>query len=191
MRENSRIMGEHLDAVKDWCVWNQTCETAQKTGMGPLAEALGQGLQPEQAAPVWHRAVSIALILSAVESEPVLRQFRGSVFNETIRQFKELDDHLTELARTEIYCRLAAQVPDFTQAAANSSEVGILQRAIRSGGRGMSIRRLFEQIPTLLPKLCPCMLMSPLSVAQYLNPQQPPLIWWYLMRRPSFPPVKR
>lgn len=174
MRENSRIMGEHLDAAKDWCVWNQTCETAQKAGMGPLAEALCHGLQPEQAAPVWHRAVSIALILSAVESEPVLRQFRGSVFNETIRQFKELDAHLTELARTEIYCRLAAQVPDFTQAAANSSEVGILQRAIRSGGRGMSIRRLFEQIPTLLPKLCPCMLMSPLSVAQYLDPQQPP-----------------
>lgn len=174
MRENIRIMREHLDTAKDWCVWNQTCETAWKAGMGPLAEALGHGLQPEQATPVWHRAVSIALIISVVEDEPVLRQFRGSVFNETIRQFKELDAHLTELARTEIYCRLAAQVPDFTQAAANSSEVGILQRAIRSGGRGMSIRHLFEEIPTLLPKLCPCMLMSPLSVAQYLDPHQPP-----------------
>lgn len=174
MRENSRIMREHLEAAKDWCVWNQSCATAKKAGMGPLVEALCHGLQPEQAAPVWHRAVSIALILSVVESEPVLRQFRGSVFNETIHQFKELDAHLTELARTEIYCRLAAQVPDFTQAAANSSEVGILQRAIRSGGRGMSIRHLFEEIPTLLPKLCPCMLMSPLSVAQYLDPNQPP-----------------
>ena len=170
----SRQMAEHLDAVKDWCVWNQACEAARQAGMEPLAAAMRSGLAPEQAAPVWHRAVFVALIQFVVESEPALRQFRGSVFNETIRQFKELDAHLTDLARTEIYCRLAAQVPDFTQAAANSSEVGILQRAIRSGGRGISIRSLFEQIPALLPKLCPCMLMSPLSVAQYLDPHRAP-----------------
>ena len=29
-----------------------------------------------------------------------------------------------------------------------------------------------DQIPTLLPKLCPCMLMSPMSVAQYLDLSQ-------------------
>lgn len=169
-----RQMARHLDTAKDWCVWNQTCENARQAGMGPLVDALAGGLAPEQAAPAWDRAVSMALTLFIVENEPVLRQFRGSVFNETIRQFRQLDARLTELARTEIYCRLAAQVPDFTQAAANSSEVGILQRAIRSGGRGISIRNLFEQIPTLLPRLCPCMLMSPLSVAQYLDPHRPP-----------------
>ena len=174
MLVHCRQMALHLDAAKDWCVWNQACAAAAQAGMGPLVDALRTGLAPEQAAPAWHRAVSISLILAVVESEPVLGRFRGSVFNETIRQFKELDARLTELARTEIYCRLAARVPDFTQEAANSSEVGILQRAIRSGGRGMSIRHLFEQIPTLLPKLCPCMLMSPLSVAQYLDPDRPP-----------------
>ena len=38
----------------------------------------------------------------------------------------------------------------------------------------MSIRRLFEQIPNLLPRLCPCMLMSPISAAQYLDPKREP-----------------
>ena len=33
----------------------------------------------------------------------------------------------------------------------------------------MSLRTLFSKIPDLLPRLCPCMLMSPLSVAQYLQ----------------------
>lgn len=37
----------------------------------------------------------------------------------------------------------------------------------------MSLRRLFDQIPTLLRKLCPCMLMSPISVAQYIDPSLP------------------
>lgn len=45
---------------------------------------------------------------------------------------------------------------------------------IKSNGRGLSIRSLLDQIPTLLPRLCPCMLMSPLSVAQYLDPNRTP-----------------
>lgn len=169
-----RQASAHLEELRDWCVWNQACEQAELAGMTPLVVSLREGLPAGQADNVWQKAISQALILSIVESNPVLSGFSGTVFNETIRQFKELDAHLTDLAKTEIYCRLAAQVPNFTQAAATGSEVGILQRAIRSGGRGISIRRLFEGIPTLLPKLCPCMLMSPLSVAQYLDPHQPP-----------------
>ena len=33
----------------------------------------------------------------------------------------------------------------------------------------MPIRQLVHNLPTLLPKLKPCLLMSPLSVAQYLD----------------------
>ena len=33
-----------------------------------------------------------------------------------------------------------------------------------------SIRKLFDSIPTLLRRMCPCMLMSPISVAQYIDP---------------------
>ena len=35
-----------------------------------------------------------------------------------------------------------------------------------------SLRELFAQMPTLLPRLCPCMLMSPMSVAQYTDMTQ-------------------
>ena len=174
IRDLCRQASDHLEELRDWCVWNQACEQAELAGMAPLVDSLREGFPAQQADTVWQKAISKAIILSIVEANPVLNGFSGTIFNETIRQFKELDTRLTELAKTEIYCRLAAQVPDFTQAAATSSEVGILQRAIRSGGRGISIRRLFEEIPTLLPKLCPCMLMSPLSVAQYLDPHQQP-----------------
>jgi len=35
------------------------------------------------------------------------------------------------------------------------------------------LRALFREIPTLLPRLAPCLLMSPQSVAQYLDPALP------------------
>ncbi|WP_052647249.1 DUF3320 domain-containing protein [Pseudoflavonifractor capillosus] len=170
MGQMCREAAEGLEGLKDWCVWNEACAEARELEMGSLVEAYAGGLPHDQVLCAWRRAVTVALISSIVDGDPVLSRFSGAIFNEKIRQFQQLDDQLTRLAQTEIFCRLAANVPDFTQAAASSSEVGILQRAIRSGGRGLSLRRLFDQIPTLLPLLCPCMLMSPLSVAQYLDP---------------------
>ena len=38
----------------------------------------------------------------------------------------------------------------------------------------MSVRKLFQKIPNLLPRITPCLLTSPMSVAQYLDAAHPP-----------------
>jgi len=55
-----------------------------------------------------------------------------------------------------------------------NSEVGILKYEIAKKRRHMPVRKLFGTIPNLLPRLKPCLLMSPLSVAQYLESGSPP-----------------
>lgn len=52
--------------------------------------------------------------------------------------------------------------------------MGILQRQLQLQRRHLPVRTLFQRIPNLLPRLKPCLLMSPLSVAQYLNTSHPP-----------------
>lgn len=69
--------------------------------------------------------------------------------------------------------RLSSKIPSTGSISIKDSEMGILKKAIKTNGRMMSLRRLFDQIPTLLRKLCPCMLMSPISVAQYIDPSLP------------------
>ena len=51
----------------------------------------------------------------------------------------------------------------------NGSEVGLLLREARKQRRFKPLRRLFAELPHLLPQLKPCLLMSPLSVAQHLG----------------------
>lgn len=68
-----------------------------------------------------------------------------------------------------LYARLSNQLPHVYEDIDNSSEIGRLNRNIANGGRGTSIRQLLDDIPNLLPRLCPCMLMSPMSVAQYID----------------------
>ena len=108
-----------------------------------------------------------------ITGSEVLSTFTKASFENKLKKFNELDDEISELTQLEVYVRLMQNVPDLMNNVIQSSEPGILMRAIRSGGRGIAIRQLFERTRNLLPKIKPCMLMSPLSVAQYIGPTFP------------------
>lgn len=173
-REMIRNISGHSMMLKEWMIWQSYCNEARQIYLENLIQAYYDGLSHEMAEKAYYKGLYMGLVNSTVDKEEVLRSFSGALFNEKIEQFKKLDNEIKELAKAEIYCRLAARVPRFSIEASSSSELGILQKAIRSNGRGISIRKLFEQIPNLLPRLCPCMLMSPISAAQYLDPKRTP-----------------
>lgn len=164
---------ENMDSLREWMVWKGICKESLHIGLGPVVAAYEGGIFHKEVIPCYRKAVYLALAFYVMDAEG-LGGFSGAVRGERIEQFRKAQRRLEELAKEEIYLRLVKRVPDFTREAAQSSELGILQRAIRSGGRGISVRRLFRQIPNLLPRLCPCMLMSPLSAAQYLDTDREP-----------------
>jgi len=173
----SKVQGwrQHLDQLRDWCGWIHQRNQAMETGLDPLISACEEGeLKHEEIAPAFERGLWMAIIQYIMDTDKRLATFSGNVFEEKIRSFQELMDRYERLVRLEIISRLSANVPPMQQQAAASSEMGILLRAIKGGGRGLSLRKLFEQIPTLLTRLCPCLLMSPMSVAQYLDPRYAP-----------------
>ncbi|MBQ3077011.1 MAG: DUF3320 domain-containing protein, partial [Clostridia bacterium] len=165
---------DSADTLRDWITWNSAAREAEEGGLQNVVAACRQGLALEALIPAWQKNVCQALITAAIAADPALDRFSGTVFREKVEQLKRMDSEIISLTREELYCRLAARVPSFAREAAQSSELGILQRAIRSGGRGVSLRRIFEQLPTLLPRLVPCLLMSPISAAQYLEPGREP-----------------
>jgi DNA polymerase III delta prime subunit len=172
--EMCNSISSHIDILKEWITWNSIAYQANENGLNPIVDCYYSGVSHENILNGFKKALFKSLIISAIDSDNTLMNFSGPVFNEKIQQFKRKDKEITELSKQEIYCRLAAKIPNFVKEAAQSSDIGILQRAIRSKGRGMSIRKLFELIPNLLSRLCPCMLMSPISAAQYLSLNRDP-----------------
>ena len=164
---------DHADELKEWIAYVASATEAKSIGLANVAASYETGADIDVLA-AYKKALLQGLIADAIDESGALSQFSGAVFNEKIQQYKRLDKEWTRLSQQEIYCRLASKVPNFTREAAHSSELGVLQRCIKSGGRGVSIRKLFDQIPNLLPRLCPCMLMSPISAAQYLDPKREP-----------------
>lgn len=160
---------ENASSLKDWIIYRQFAAECRQSGLGPVCDAYEGGLSHDEVMAVYLRSVYRAIILSVIEQEPVLNGFTGISFQEKIAQFKRMDQEFMDLTKEEMYVRLPHQLPASNDSVEVSRELNILRRAISSNGRGLSIRTLFEQIPHILTRLCPCMLMSPISAAQYLQ----------------------
>ena len=105
------------------------------------------------------------------EKEDVMK-FTYESMCDVLKRYRDTTSMFQQLTKEELAARLSSRIPTIKNLS-NSSEIAILKRAIKSNGRAMSIRKLFDQIPNLLRRLTPCMLMSPMSVAQYIDPKYP------------------
>lgn len=161
----------NMDKLRDWYQWLAVVERFEKLGIPFVTdEYKTNNLPTERFLNIYNKSFYRACIQYMLAENSEMELFNGDLFNETILKYKRLIAEFEDLTRKELQSRLASNIPDFTLEAAQNSEVGILQKNIRNNGRGLSLRRLFDQIPTLLHRMCPCMLMSPISVAQYIDP---------------------
>lgn len=98
-----------------------------------------------------------------------LNNFYGEDHEKVIQKFCELDRKQIELAKIRIQHMLSGKL-DNNYTPSKSSELGVLMREGRKSRAHKSIRKLFEQAPNIIATLKPCIMMSPFSVAQFLNP---------------------
>ena len=162
-----------LPQLKEWAGIVGLCRKLREFGIGNVADAYLSGrVSTEQLVEAFEADLSKSAITATISRSNELADFSGTLFEDTVRRFSEVLNRFSELSIKELAADLSAKIP-IPGEAANSSEIGILQKAIKSGGRMMSIRKLFDSIPNLLRRICPVMLMSPISVAQYIDPSFP------------------
>ena len=170
----ARLWMENIGALREHCALLSAKEQLDDMGLSCVTQALFNGnISCEELEAALCCAFGYTAANLAISEEPRLAGFRGTQFEAAIERFRELDSRFEELTIKELVAELSAKIPDISAGGASSSEIGILLKAIRSGGRNMSIRKLFDSIPNLLRRICPCMLMSPISVAQYIDPAYP------------------
>ncbi len=70
----------------------------------------------------------------------------------------------------ETASRISAKFPKDASSFASSTNAYQLSKLARNGGRGCSLRFLFHEYKDLISLLTPCFMMSPATLAQYLDP---------------------
>lgn len=98
-----------------------------------------------------------------------VRRFRKNTQNERINRFKELDDLQLAISQMRIREKLINNLPTTHSMLKATDEVAILNKELNKKRNIMPLRKLFRQIPNLLMKLKPCLMMSPLSVSYFLE----------------------
>jgi len=148
----------------------------EAVGLG-MAELIGvwssQGVRYEGVA--W--AVEAAFYRSAAEKlmrdNPVLARHTGKAHEQVRQRFRQMDKEVLELNRQMVAVKLhnrrvpvgrrAASTKDYTDHQMLDHQTGLQQPRI-------ALRRLFSNAGAAIRAYKPCIMMSPMSVAQYLEP---------------------
>lgn len=160
----------NLHQLENWINYNIYTTKAQEIDLKWFVDLLAEGkVNPNNIQFDFYKILHFNHFIQTTYDSEVLTGFDINIYESLIQQYKSLHKEFIDISKNKLIVKLSSNIPNFSQDAAQSSEIGFLQKAIRSRGRGVSIRKLFDQIPTLIPRLKPCMLMSPISVAQYFD----------------------
>ncbi len=165
------ILIERMADLDSWWEYCDLRRAAEPLGLAAYLHALSAdpaaAAQPRRA---FHKRFAALWLDAAYERMPVLRRFQRAPHEALIERFRVLDREQLAAAQVRLHRLLAARRPALNTVAAPGSELAILRRELQKQRRHKPIRQLFREIPALLGQLKPCLMMSPLSVSQFLEP---------------------
>jgi very-short-patch-repair endonuclease len=106
------------------------------------------------------------LVNAAYTERTTLRQFDRISQENVINEFRQLDSHLFYHAQESLVGKLHDQMP---QANTGAGEMAIIRKEINRRRRHMPIRKLIAQAGRAIQQIKPVFMMSPMSVATYLE----------------------
>lgn len=167
IEEGLRTIATERARLADWAMWMNARNRAMSNGLGPLVEALAADRIEGSAEGAFEGAYAAWWLPLAMDDSAELRRFRHWDHEDAIRAFRKLDDKTASLTPGEVMRRIRHGLPT-REGVPKKSELGVLRHQLNLKRPSMPIRRLLEELPDTFGKLAPCVLMSPLSVAQYL-----------------------
>ena len=168
---STRARSHGYGSLRAWSAWRAARLQLTELGLTALVDALEQDhLAPSQLAPALDRARLLHAWSEAGRAHPVLAEFSGVTHDAVIARFRSVDQRWEAVSRDLVRARVAARMPDPHA----PGEMAVIRRQLGLKRRHMSLRSLFREVPTTLRALKPCVLMSPLSVARYLDPDGEP-----------------
>ncbi len=162
---------DNIDMLAAWCLFKKISAQLNAEGLNFITDSLESGaINSDNILDSFRKNVYRNFIETNIGTDPVLSKFSASVLEEKIELFRGLDEQFCKLSREHIRGKLIADLPTTSTEGSISLEVLAFQRIFKSNMRGMTFKELLKEIPNLFARLAPCVLMSPVTVAQYLQP---------------------
>jgi hypothetical protein len=163
-----QTLRERVGALADWSDWRTLHRRFEHLGLAAFWEALQKAEVPAEHLPdVFLKSALGSWVETICQQEPALASFRRADHERVVDEFRELDRALIRQSAAKVAQQAEGRRPAGDDGTSDA-ECALLRREAHKKTRHLPIRRLFEEMPGLLLRLKPCLLMSPLSVSQFL-----------------------
>lgn len=159
-----------LFLLEEWIDFRNARKNCREEGLTEYIEKIEEEkIAPNYILPIFQKRFFRLWLDAVLPNYPAILNFRRINQENTISEFASLDKIQFEIAKARIKGKLINDLPSFDHFTSGVDEISILKRELSKRRKIMPIRKLFQQIPNLLPTLKPCLMMSPLSVSLFLE----------------------
>ena len=152
-----------------WCRWKAAEKSAFSHGLNGLVTALKRGaILPSDTEEQFKTAYAAWIVVRLIDQRPALRTFSTLLHEEKIQSFQELDAAISKTSVDYIRAKLSGEIPD-PEDKDRPAGYGVLAKEANKQRRHMPVRQLIGKMGDAVTTLAPCLLMSPLSVAQFMS----------------------
>ncbi|WP_152082941.1 DUF3320 domain-containing protein [Enterobacter oligotrophicus] len=158
----------NAEQLSKWVAWQHRRNQANKLGLSEVVERLEDGRLPFS---ICYSSVEYtyyeSLFSLMAKETPSLSRFDGDLHNRKVQHFAEMDLRRIKSSSIEVARAHHRRIPSKIGAA---GPVGVLRAEMARKRGHMPIRQLMLKAGPAIQAIKPVMMMSPLSVAQFLIP---------------------
>ncbi|MGZ4850085.1 MAG: AAA domain-containing protein, partial [Candidatus Bathyarchaeia archaeon] len=164
-----RALRDRVDDLQVWIDFKDVKNRFALRGLDQFFTRLTeQRLPAADLIDVFRKGVYQEWINNLYNEDQKLGKFRRENHEQLIADFKKLDQDLIKLTSSMVIEKANSRKPQDILIQAADTEANILLKEAAKKRQLMPIRILLQRIPNLLVKLKPCLLMSPITVSQFL-----------------------
>jgi very-short-patch-repair endonuclease len=168
-QNKARKIVELQPRINAWCQWKAACREAESAQLKSFKLALEEGIvDPIFSEGEFETGYAVWLAERLIDDRQELRTFSALAHEDKILAFRKLDAKISDLSIDYIRAKLSGGIPD-PDAQQRPAGYGILSRELQKKMKHKPVRELVAEMGDCLTALTPCLLMSPLSVSQFLS----------------------
>ena len=152
-----------------WVLLNSELNKAKKLKLDFVLDEYKKGsLSTDELALTYQFSIYYKLIASYFNIYD-FNEFTKPTVEKNIKEYERLIEEYSKLTVENVAAKITQSSPVINSEYVKSSESAQIRKLIKSNGRGTSLRQIINNLGSFIKKLCPCFLMSPLSIAQYID----------------------
>lgn len=162
------IWSEATESISKWINFKIQFDKLAPEGLEAFSSKLWDGsIVPDSVHRMFEKAYYDAMAEMVFTKIPELRNFDGEVHHADVVNFRENDNYRIEQARIELRTKHHNEMP---RSEGGIGPLGILNGEFAKKRNHLPLRQLIKKTGLVIQALKPVFMMSPLSVAQFLEP---------------------